>query len=156
LTPLGLMFQSNKGIWILSRDLSTKYIGAPVEGFNAFQITSAVCVPGTTQVRFTLSGTTTMLVYDYMWSQWGTFSATGFDSVIYQGQHTLLGTDQQSIAKETPGTYLDAAAPVTLGFTTGWINLAGLQGYERAYFFYLLAQYFTPHTLTIGIAYDYN
>jgi hypothetical protein len=43
-----------------------------------------------------------------------------------------------------------------MSFTTSWLNLAGLQGYERAYFFYLLGVYLTPHKLQLQIAYDYN
>src|ERR1700744_6308618 len=35
LTPPGLMFQSGQGIWLLGRDLSTNYIGAPVEAYNS-------------------------------------------------------------------------------------------------------------------------
>ncbi len=34
-TPNGLQFQSDKGIWLLGRDLSTTYIGSPVEESNA-------------------------------------------------------------------------------------------------------------------------
>ena len=52
--------------------------------------------------------------------------------------------------------YLDGSNPVLLGFTTSWLNLAGLQGYERAYYFYLLGTYYSPHKLNIKIAYDYN
>ena len=36
------------------------------------------------------------------------------------------------------------------------VHLAGLQGYQRAYFFYLLGTYFTPHKLGLSISYDYN
>jgi hypothetical protein len=41
-------------------------------------------------------------------------------------------------------------------FTTGWANLAGLQGYERTYFFFLLGQYITPFKLQVSLAYNYN
>jgi hypothetical protein len=43
-----------------------------------------------------------------------------------------------------------------MNFTTAWINIAGLQGFERAYYFYILGQYITPHTLQVSVAYDYN
>ncbi len=57
--------------------------------------------------------------------------------------------------QETPGSYLDGSSPVLLKFTTSWINLAGLQGFERAYFFQLLGEYISPHKLAVSIAYDY-
>jgi hypothetical protein len=43
-----------------------------------------------------------------------------------------------------------------MSFTTGWINLAGLQGYERFYHMLLLGTYATPFKLNVQFAYDYN
>ena len=154
LIPNGLMFQSDKGIWLLGRDLSTSYIGAAVEAFNSYTVTSAISVPGTTQVRFTLSNGA-MLVYDYFYEQWSTFNgAAAVASTLYNGLHTLV-TSTGGILQETPGIYLDNGNPVLLSFVTSWLNLGGLQGYQRAFFFYLLGQYLTPHKLNIQIAYDY-
>ena len=154
-SPGGLMFQSDKGIWLLGRDLSTTYIGAPVEAFNSDTVNSATAIPGTNQVRFTLSSGVT-LMYDYYYQQWGTFvGVPAISATLYQGLHTYINA-QGAVAQETPGKYLDNGNPVLLGFTTSWLALAGLQGYQRAYFFYLLGTYFTPHKLNLSIAYDYN
>lgn len=153
--PNGLMFQSDKGIWLLGRDLSTTYIGAPVEQYNAATVQSAVNVPGTNQVRFTLS-TGITLMYDYFFQQWGSFvGVPAISSTLYQNLHTFINSYGQ-VFQESPGTYLDGSNPVLMSFTTSWLNLAGLQGYERAYFFYLLATYLSPHKLNIQIAYDYQ
>lgn len=155
LTPQGIMFQSDKGIWLLGRDLSTTYIGAPVESFNGSLVTSAVNVPETTQVRFTLS-TGEMLMYDYYYNQWGEFiGVPAISSCIYQGFHTFINSYGQ-VFQETPNTYLDGSNPVLLGFTTGWINLTTLQGYQRFIDFHILAQYLSPHILNCSVAYDYN
>lgn len=155
LTPNGLMFQSDKGIWLLDRGLNSSYIGAPVNSFNSSTVNSAVNVPGTNQIRFTLN-TGQTLMYDYYYQQWGTFiGVPATSSCIFQGLHTFI--NQYGIAyQETPGLYLDGANPVLLSFTTSWLNLAGLQGYERSYYFYLLGRYFTPYKLQMQIAYDYN
>lgn len=154
-SPQGLMFQSDKGIWLLGRDLSTNYIGAAVEEFNASIVQSAVNVPDTNQVRFTLN-TGQMLMYDYFYEQWGTFTgAPAISSCIYQGLHTILNSFGE-VYQETPNAYLDGSNPVLLQLTTAWLNMAGLQGYQRAFFFYLLGQYLTPHKLMVSIAYDYN
>ena len=153
--PQGLMFQSDKGIWLLGRDLSTQYIGAPVEEFNSSIVQSAVNVPETNQVRFTLN-TGQTLMYDYFYGQWGTFvGVPAISSTLYQGLHTFLNSEG-GVFQETPGLYLDGSNPVLLSFTTSWIQLAGLQGYQRAYWIYLLGTYVTPHTLNMQIAYDYN
>lgn len=155
-TPSGLMFQSDKGIWLLGRDLSTNYIGAPVESLTLNNVVkTALLVPGTNQVRFTMQSGIT-LMYDYYFQQWGTFtSIPGIASTLYNSLHTYLNT-AGIIFQETPGLYLDASRPVLMSFTTGWGNLAGLQGYERLYFLFLLGQYITPFKLNVSLSYDYN
>ena len=154
--PQGLMFQSDKGIWLLGRDLSTNYIGAAVESLTTGAVVqSAVGVPETNQVRFTLN-TGTTLMYDYYYSQWGSFTnVPAVSSTIYQSFHTYINSFGQ-VFQERVGSYTDGSNPVLIQFTTGWINLAGVQGFQRAYYFYLLGTYLTPHKLSIGIAYDYS
>lgn len=155
LSPIGIMFQSDKGIWLLGRDLSTRYIGADVESYNANSVLSAVQVPGTNQVRFNLSNAT-VLMYDYYYEQWGTFSNVGgISSVIFQGLHTYINSLGQ-VKQELPGSFIDTSVPVVLSFSTAWIKLTGLQGFQRAYFLYLLSNYLTPHMLQVSLAYDYN
>lgn len=153
--PQGLMFQSDKGMWLLGRDLNTQYIGAAVEEFNAGTVQSAVNVPATNQVRFTLS-TGQTLMYDYYYGQWGTFvGVPAISSCIFNNLHTFLNSYAQ-VLQESPGSYVDGSRPVLMSFQTAWFNLAGLQGYERAYEFYLLGTYLSPHKLNIGVCYDYN
>lgn len=156
LIPSGLMFQTNKGIWLLGRDLSTQYIGAPVESFTqGALVQSAVNIPGTNQVRFTLD-TGITLMYDYYYSQWGTFSnVPAVSATIYEGLHSYINSLGQ-VLQESPGAYIDNTSPVLMSFTTGWMNLAGLQGYERFYSMFLLGQYITPFKLNVQLAYDYN
>ncbi|MES1988920.1 MAG: hypothetical protein V4440_12990 [Pseudomonadota bacterium] len=155
LTPVGIMFQSDKGIWLLGRDLSTNYIGSPVEAFNNIAVVSAQAIPGTNQVRFMLANGIT-LMYDYFFQQWGTFTnLPAISSTLYLDKHTYVNRLGQ-IFQEQEGMYSDGSNPVLLSFTTSWLNLTGLQGYERAYFFYILANYVSPHKLTVQIAYDYN
>lgn len=154
--PSGLMFQSDKGIWLLGRDLSTTYIGSPVETLTqSAKVQSAVSVPGTNQVRFTMDSGIT-LMYDYFYGQWGTFiNVPAISSTLYNNLHTYLNQFGQ-VFQETPGEYLDASNPVLMSFTTGWINTGGIMDFQRAYEMYFLATYLSPHKLQIGIAYDYN
>lgn len=155
LMPNGIMFQSDKGIWLLGRDLSTNYIGAPVESYNVQTVQSATAIPGTNQVRFILESGTT-LVYDYYFAQWSTFTnVNAISATLYQSFHTYLNAFGQ-VYQESPGTYLDGSTPVLMSLTTAWINIAGLQGYERFYSMNLLGTYYTPFFLDGTIAYDYN
>ncbi len=155
LTPNGLMFQSDKGIWLLDRSLQTSYIGASVESFNSLQVMSAQVIPATTQVRFVLEDNTT-LMYDYFYNQWGTHSnISAIFATLYQGQHTYLNSFGQ-IYQELPGTYVDGSEAVLMSLTTSWINIAGLQGFERFYFANLLGVYKSPFKLAVTLAYNYN
>lgn len=153
--PQGLMFQSDKGIWLLGRDLSTQYIGAPVQQFNSGLIQSSASIPETNQVRFTLS-TGQTLMYDYFYGQWGTFvGVPAISACIYDELHTFINS-YGDVYQENPGTYIDGSNPVLIAFTTSWLKLANLQGYQRAYFFYILGEYLSPHKLQVNISYDYN
>lgn len=155
LMPSGIMFQSDKGIWLLGRDLGTTYIGQQVEKYNNLTVRAAQTIPGTNQVRFIIDQSTT-LMYDYFYQQWGTFTnLNAISATLYNAQHTYLNAFGQ-VLQETPGTYLDNSSPVLMSFTTSWMNIAGLQGYERFYFAYLLGTYITPFKLNVDMAYDYN
>ncbi len=155
LTPNGLMFQSDKGIWLLTRNLQTTYIGAPVESFNGSVVNSANVIPETNYVLFTLDNNQ-FLMYDYYFEQWGTFEGvSAVSGCIYQGLHTILDIYGR-ILQETPGAYVDVDSPVLMRFKTSWINVASLQGYERFYEFYLLAKFLSPHMLGVDVSYDYN
>ncbi len=156
LIPQGMMFESNKGIWLLERGLNTSYIGAPVEEFTqGATVTSAVTVPETNQVRFTLSSGVT-LMYDYFYGQWGSFvGVPSVSSCIWQGLHTFINRYGDAY-QESPGSYLDGSNPVLMKFQTGPLRLGDLQGYQRAYFFYILGSYITPHKLMVSMTYDYE
>lgn len=154
-TPLGLMFQSDKGIWLLGRDLNTTYVGSEVEEFNSSLVQSAVCVPGTNQVRFTMD-TGEVLMYDYYFGQWGSFiGIPAISSTLYRDMHVLLNQFGQ-VLQEQIGSYMDVTNPVLMKLSTAWIKLTDLQGFQRAYFVYLLSNYRTPHKLNIEVAYDYD
>lgn len=151
----GLMFKSDKGIWLLGRDLGTQYIGAPVEAYNDFNVLSAQSIPATNQVRFTLDNNMT-LMYDYYYGQWGTHTnISAISSTLYQTAHTYLNS-YGNVFQEAPDTYVDGSVPVLLSLTSSWVNIAGLQGFERFYFANLLGTYHSPFTLDVQIAYDYN
>lgn len=156
LMPQGLMFQSDKGIWLLDRSLNTTYIGAPVENFTTgTTVLSAVNVPENNQVRFTLDSGIT-LMYDYYYNQWGTFVGVPcISSCIFQNSHTFINSSGAAY-QETPGQYLDGSNPVLMMFQTGPLRLGDLQNYQRAYFFYILGTFLSPHKLQVNLTYDYE
>ena len=155
LMPNGLMFQSDKGIWLLDRGLQTTYIGAGVEQYNAQTVKAAKTIPATNQVRFILDNNIT-LMYDYYMGQWGTHTnILAISGTLWNGADTYLNS-LGAVHRETPNVFVDGSTPVLVSFTTGWISLAGIQGLERFYEMYILGKYFTPFKLQVQIAYDFN
>lgn len=154
ITPSGIMFQSDNGIWLLDRSLAVRYIGKDVEQYNGNTVLSAIAIPATTEVRFSLDNGIT-LTYDMLVDQWTTSNVSSKSSTIYNHLYTSLNGSGQ-IYQETPGQYADGTTPVVMSFTTGWLSLSGLQGYARADFMEILGTFQSPHTYTVGIAYDYN
>ena len=155
-TQDGLMFQSNKGIWLLGRNLDVNYIGADVEDFNIYTVTSARLVPNTTQVRFTLSNGSA-LVYDYYYKQWAVF--TGLNAVAAvnaSGTAYTYLSPAGKLMQETSGVYTDDGVPFFMQLQTGWLSLAGFQGFQRLYRLFFKGKFLNAHILQVSIAYDFN
>jgi hypothetical protein len=155
LTPDGLMFQSTKGIYLLARNMSVQYIGAPVEAFTEVStVTSAVLLDEAYEVRFTMSNGQA-LVYDYYFQQWSVFTnISGVDACIYNGIYNYL-TSAGLVNQETPNAYTDNGSFIQMSLTTSWMSLAGLQGFQRVWRMLVLGQYKSPHTLQVNVATDF-
>ena len=154
LMPLGIMFKSNKGIYILTRSLQVEYIGAPVEDYNSQDITSAELINDKNQIRF-LTSSGNSLVYDYFFKQWSTFTNhTGKDAVIWGSVYTYLRNNGQ-VYKESI-SFLDDTAGIILKAATAWIKLAGIQGFQRVRRIGFLGEYKSTHQLQVRVGYDYN
>lgn len=154
-TPVGIMFQSAKGIYLIDRSLQVQYVGSPVEAYNAEEITSAVLLADTNQVLFTMGNGKT-LVFDYFVQQWGLFTnQNAVDSLIWQNTWTWLRSNG-SVLKQTPGVFTDAGSPIKLKLTTSWLSFANVQGFQRVRRAQILGGYKSPHSLSVGVAVDFN
>lgn len=154
LMPLGIMYKSRKGIYLLNRALQVEYIGADVEDFNSQTITSAHLIQDKNQVRFlTSSGST--LVYDYFFKQWSTFTNhTGVDSVSWLSTYCYLRTDGK-VYQENTG-FLDDTTGIVMKAATAWMKFAGIQGYQRIRRIGFLGDYKSAHQMQIRVGYDYK
>lgn len=155
LTPVGLLFKSRKGIYMLSRSLSVDYIGAPVERFNGFSVTSAILMPEKNQVRFTTSESET-LVYDYFINQWVTFTNHRALSAIFLNNDYYYLRPDGSVFIENVDSFADNGSSIKLHAETGWMSFAGIAGHQRVYSLMLLGTFKSPHKLKIKLAYDFN
>lgn len=155
--PVGLIYQDpQKGIWLLDRSLQEHYIGADVEQYNSFTVTSSALIPNSNKAIFTLSNGVN-LIYDYYVSQWETdvFSTGAFDSTIFQNDFIYLRPNGL-VLQQTPGTFTDSGALVPIAFTTGWLSFAGIEGFQRVWELQILGTYKSPHVLNITIYTDFS
>lgn len=154
-TPEGLMFKSEKGIYILRRGLSVEYIGAAVEAYNDLTITSATLMPDTNEVRFTTDGDKA-LVYDYFHKHWTTFTnINAIDSLIFENTFIYLRENGDLMA-ETKNQFSDNGSYIKIKIVSSWLQLAGIQGFQRFYELMLLGSYKSKHSLKVKFAYDFN
>lgn len=157
-TPRGLMFKSGNGIYILDRALNVSYLGAEVEQYNSQTITSAVLVPGKSQIRFLCSSGLT-LVYDYIFNQWSTFTAhTGVSGSTWN--NTYVYSSGTAVLQETAGAYTHNGAAFSLLAQTSWLALASIQGFQRVRRLIMLGDFVNgasaSHNLSIAAAYDFS
>lgn len=154
-TDVGLMFKSAKGIYLLDRSLSVKYIGAEIQQFNAETITSASLMNGDNEVRFTTVDDR-LLSYNYYYDQWSTF--TDYEAkhaLIWGNTYVHLKADGQ-VLEEVPNQFTDDGDNYKLLVDTAWIKLNGLQGYQRVRGASVLGEYKSAHSLAMSVFYDYQ
>ena len=154
--PQGIMFQSAKGWYLLTRSLQCEYVGAPVEAYNTETTMAALLVGTTNQVRF-MTNNAHALVYDYLMRQWSVFTnISAGDAVIYQGGMNFLNP-VGGLFQETIGAFVDPLNTyISMRVLTAWIQTAGLQGFQRAYEMLILGDWRSSHSLNVSVAYDFG
>lgn len=155
LLPEGIIFQSRKGIYMLSRNLQLSYIGAPVQGYNNLTITSGKLLGKLNQVRFTTSNGD-CLVYNYYLNQWATFDNHQALGAEVLGDSYYYVRLDGVLFKENSTIFGDNGSPISMQLETGWMSFAGLQGFQRAYGMNLLGDFKSSHKLRIRVAYNFN
>ena len=156
-TPEGIIFKSSKGVYFLNRGLQVSYIGAPVEEWNEFRVTSAVLMTANNQIRITLENNV-ILVYDYYVENWAIFTPlSAVDSVIWKGKHAFITAEGFVSVQDLDGiVYTDNTTSYPMEVMTGWLPFAGIQGFQRVYKMTLLGTFKSVHELQCELYYDYN
>lgn len=155
-SPVGIMFDTVKGIRLLSRQRQVVPIGDPVEGFNGQTFRRSTLIPDRPHILFlTDSGST--LLFDYERGQWSRFTNhEGLDAVVVDGVYHYLRTDGRVFA-ETAGLYVDDNSHIAMKIETAWIKMIGyLQGWQRIHYANFLGEYKSAHTLRVRWRIDYQ
>jgi hypothetical protein len=155
ITPMGLMFQSAKGIYLLDQSLNVSYIGAPVEAFNSLSWTASLENPQDNQIIFT-SSSGIALIFDYYFKQWATWTNHYATScAIYNNLFAFL-TPSGEVFVQNRNAWTDAGSPIFLSWTLPNLSFAGLQGFQRVFRCFILGSYKGIHSLNVSVAYDFN
>jgi len=159
LTPDGVMFKSDKGIYLLDRYLKVDYIGTGVERFNENTITSAILLEKINEVRFTtLEGE--VLVYNYFSKAWSWFTDLPcLSACIWKDKYTMLLTDGQILTESQlhKKILIDGVhTAIVQKISTPWLRMNGKQAWQKAYDFLILGFYKSKHKLKLSVYYDYE
>lgn len=167
-TPDGVMFQSRRGIYLLTRGLELVWVGRAVKDQLAVypNITSAVLVAERNEIRFTTNDIWAtagiVLVFNYVEKQWSTAKYTGggagqgtpiADAVMWNGAWTFATPDGY-VYCENANTWLDDGAWVTMTLETAWISAAGPLAYHSVNSFQAEGVSNSSHELTISVFTD--
>lgn len=154
-TPIGILFKSLKGFYLLSRSLELVPIGDKLIDFNSNTISSSVSILGRDEIRLcTTDGN--ILVFNYHYQKWSVFtSLASVGSAIWNNQHVIVTSAGQA-KYEDSSTYLDNGTFRALKIRTGWVQIDEVSGLQRIYRVNVVGEYQTPHKLHVDVSYDYD
>ena len=153
--PHGLMFKSNKGIYLLSRGMQVSYIASAVQDYNSYSVKAATLIEDKNQVIFLLSGGQPALIYDYLHGLWSTFgNHAGKHACNYDGKYAFITTANR-VKLSNSERFTDDTFVPSLTVKTEWIT-PKTQAWMRIPEFAILGHFKSNHTLTVEIFQDYN
>lgn len=180
-TGIGTFYQSDRGIELLTRGLTSVFIGDKIQDTLATYpvVTSAVLDTTDGLARFSLTTARTAglaatngvdVVYDLALNVWisrdaklgtvATQSSQDACMAYLSGawRYCWLGTDGAVYYQRSTNdasAYLDTSTWVTQKAVSPWLHIAALQGEQFIDGVLMLAKQFTGHALTLSIAFDY-
>lgn len=157
--PFGVIFKSPKGVYVLDRSLSVKYMGLEVERYNSLTIVETTMIADRNQIRF-LTSDGILLLFDYIFNQWSVFTNhSGISADIWQGNYTYVRSNG-AIYNESSSSRLDGTTAYALKAKLAWMAMAGVQGFQRVRRVGLLGDFTNgssaSHSVQISAAYDFE
>lgn len=147
--PMGVVFKSSKGWYLLSPNWQVQYIGGPVKAFDADTVLAVHIVETQHQVRILTNAR--MIVWDYLVGQWGEWTISdGVHATIWNGSHVYL-------TATGPKLQATSYSGLTYGVDveTSWIKPAEQQGEVTLRWLAALGEYRSVHLMRVRVARDY-
>lgn len=161
LTGKGIMFESQKGIYIVDRQLDVNYIGQAVDLITTqtpgFKISSAVNLADRNQVYFTdISGK--VLVYDTFFENWYTHTLPFVPVSSAVLNNVWYASSSSAAYKAVAGRAADGNnLSIVSKIKTNWISLANIEGFARIYTILILGDNAElNHRLRVNLYYDFE
>ena len=147
----GLIFLSNKGIWLVSRGLGSDFVGRDVQDFEGNILGIEELGDRDEIVFLTDSSTHPVLVYNYRFKKWSTFSDTGLVSITdWKDSYAVADKNGRiMVPREQPNK------TQIFEIETGWVNMQKIQGYQRLKELTLLGTFMGLTSLSFEYSYDF-
>ena len=166
-SPVGVFIQSGRGIYVVGRDMSVKYLGAQVEDKTSKLAINMLRHDETNEVRVmlsnkgTASGSDEYLVYNYYFGQWSRYTVA-YTSSAWQVGEVYDGTTFQRLTADgkqwaqSTAVFQDNSANYDMVIDTGFISPTGILRKDRIYRFMYLGEYKGAHEAEAQIYVDYQ
>ena len=165
----GIMFKSTKGIFMIDRGNSVKYIGKEVEDYNAYECRKMEYSSDKKEIYVHVSNNveTVILILNKDFYRWSVIEPRPLevrDLAVFDNELLYLTTDtvalkREAVSKDNPKDD-DSVLNLNYRLTTGWINLIDLIGYGRIRKINILFRSEVLLTsmegLTVDIRYNYD
>ena len=151
-TNTGLIFNSTKGLWTLSRGLSGEFTGKDVQDLEG-NILEIENIRDSQEIRIiTDDNNFPILNYNYRFRLFSTYDEGDVvSSCIWKDKYTVVNKRGDIKTEIDTFDYEDI-----FSFQTGWMNFHKIQGFQRFRDFYFLAEFLGLKNLTCRIYYDFN
>lgn len=151
----GVLFQSEKGVWLLSRGLQVSYLGAPIEDFSNKTFVGSLHLRDRHQIWLWASDGT-VVVWDYFhqfFSNWTGLTAKS--CALVNGVPTMGGAGY--VWQESKSSFVDNIdTQYRCKIQTQWIDFAEIGGFQRVRKINFFGDTKATATLTATLSYDFN
>ena len=153
-TDKGILFQSQRGICLVNKQLEVSFIGGPVESYRESIITSAARLTDLQTIVFTHADNDAICM-GYGKGAWTTFTGhQAYATTVIGTDLYMLTTNDKILKKSTAKT--DAGIPFATRLRTQWYQLGGLGGFERLYSFAIQGKVVSPYGLNVSVYRDFD
>lgn len=155
-TPIGLMFLSEDGIYLLDQQWGVSAIGKPVKTHtDVINIKGVAHVKDRHYVIWVSDGVA--LVYDYLYNTWSTFTDyAGTDVVVDEDNKTWVKGSTTVLSYEDRTLWTDGSVSPTAikhRVRTGWI---AADAYQKVHDIGIMGQNRSDCTIRVKIAFDFQ